>query len=145
MLKDFQFFFLAEGFAPPHPHRGCTSWIPHAFGFRTLVGTGTRSMAFKKLPVSLFFLHKSKNKKKYETAPKRHGAELSSAESGAPSRRRRNAAQCPSPNNHNSNRMVSIKLFNLNNIENIFFIAATPNVSSKIISVTPACKSFMFL
>ena len=61
MLKDFQFFFLAEGFAPPHPHRGCTPWIPHAFGLRTLVGTGTRSMAFKELPVSLFFLHNSKN------------------------------------------------------------------------------------
>ena len=33
-----------------------------ALGLRTLVGTGSRSTAFKELPASLFFLHNSKNK-----------------------------------------------------------------------------------
>ena len=66
-----------------------------AVGLRTLVSTGSRSTALKKLPASLFFLHNPKNKKKQETAPKcpvpkRHGAQLSSAESAAPKRRRRN-------------------------------------------------------
>ena len=33
-----------------------------ALGLRTLVGTGSRSIAFKELHASLFFLHNSKNK-----------------------------------------------------------------------------------
>ena len=39
-----------------------------ALGLRTLVGTGSRSTAFKELPASLFFRHNSKNINKLANA-----------------------------------------------------------------------------
>ena len=50
MLSHFLIFFLvlwAGGFAPPTRPTGAAPWIPHAFGLRTLVGTGLRSTAFQ--------------------------------------------------------------------------------------------------
>ena len=49
---------------------------PHAFGLRTLVGTGSRSTALKDLPASFFFLHNSKNeiKKRRPNVQRRNGS-----------------------------------------------------------------------
>ena len=62
-------------------------------GLRTQVTTGSRSTAFKNCLLHCFFFIIQKIKINQETvpkcpAPKRHGAELSSAESAAPKRTR---------------------------------------------------------
>ena len=90
-----------------------------ALGLRALIGTGSRSTAFKELSASLFFLHNSTNKNRHgknwrgknhrgkdltgkrnlapstQMAPKcpaftGHGAQLSGTQSAAPKRRHPN-------------------------------------------------------
>ena len=39
--------------------------FPFSFKLNGLVGTGSRSTAFKELPASLFFVHNSKNKNRW--------------------------------------------------------------------------------
>ena len=47
VLDDFEFFFMGGVRRPPHPPPGLRPWTPHAFGLRTLVGSGSRSTAFQ--------------------------------------------------------------------------------------------------
>ena len=52
-----EIFFLWAGASTPGPLPGLRPWTPHAFGLRTLVGTGSRSMEFQQ-KISTFFLWK---------------------------------------------------------------------------------------
>ena len=44
-----------RGLGPPAPYAALRPWTPLAFGWRTLVRTGSRSTAFKEFSATAFF------------------------------------------------------------------------------------------
>ena len=56
----YNIFLWTGSFAPPYLPPGLRPWIPHDFGLRTLVGTGSCSTAYQQ-KISTFFFLKSKN------------------------------------------------------------------------------------